>query len=145
MNWEEVKPALEETYRLLEDQEQISRDAVCEALGRPASDEHTILALTRLYEGGYIDGITYEESAAPIFISSTEKGLREVSGWPGDGSERYVELLIQLLDERIEDPETPERERGKLRRIRGAAADAAPDFFGKVLAAYTAKVIPPAS
>jgi len=124
MTWSEVEPVLQVTYGLLnQGGEQIRQEAVCESLGRPAGDERTISALALLYNDGYVDGISTEASPAPIFIRATGRGLRETSGWPREGGgAELVELLLRLFDERIESDETPEEEKGKLRRARVAFA-----------------------
>lgn len=144
MDWNEVEPVLVATYRLLADQDQTTPEAVCQELERPARDEQTIRALALLYNDDYIDGITVDQSPAPIFIRPTGKGLRATSGWPGERGETYVAALLEVLDQRIAAPETPELERGRLHRIRDAVSEAGPRFIGEVLAAYTAKIIPPA-
>lgn len=118
-----------------------TREAVCQALDRPDGDERTIRALALLYEGSYIDGITVENSPAPIFIKPTEKGLRETSGWPKEGvGAEQIELLLRLLDERIEADDTPEEEKGKLQRARDAFAALSRDLAVGVLTAYVSRV-----
>jgi len=94
MEWSEVEPVLDATYRLLADEEQTTQEAVCEAAGRAPGDERTIRALALLYSDGYIDGITVEESPAPIFISPTAKGLRKTSGWPSGAGEGERRLAV---------------------------------------------------
>lgn len=140
MDWCEVKPVLRATYDLLDDDERVSQEAVCQALGRPPEDPQTIRALARLYQGGYIDGMTVDQSPAPIFIIATPKGLQETRGWPREGGGAdQVELLLRLLDERIASEETPEAERGKLRRVREGVASLGRDFAVDLLAAYVAR------
>jgi hypothetical protein len=136
MDWSEVEPILQATYRLLNEEESTTPEAVCEALGRLAGDEGTIRALALLYEDGYIGGNTIEQSPAPIFIEATGQGLRQTSGWPREGGgAELVELLLRLLDERIADDETPEEEKGKLRRARDAFAGLGRDVAVGVLTA----------
>jgi len=45
MEWSEVEPVLDATYRFLADEEQTTQEAVCEAAGRAPGDERTIRAL----------------------------------------------------------------------------------------------------
>lgn len=59
---------------------------------------------------------------------------------PGEGSSsQQVELLLALLDERIESDETPEGEKGKLRQIRNGVSSASRDLMVAVLGAYTSQ------
>lgn len=85
MDWKEVRPILVATYQLLDGEEFVTQEAVCEAVGKPPRDERTIRALALLYESGYIDGHEVDNSPAPMLIRATEKGLREASNWPRDG------------------------------------------------------------
>lgn len=63
-------------------------------------------------------------TGAEVFynIRLAREGLQEVQGWPkpGGGTD-LAPLLLALLDEEIEDDETPEPEKGRLRRLRQAA------------------------
>lgn len=138
MEWSEVKPVLDATYKLLNERERVSQDAVCAALDRPAKDQQTIRALALLYESGYISGMTVDQSPAPIFITATEKGMQQTSGWPSASSDQ-VDLLLRLLDDRIADAATPEEEKGRLRRARDAFAALGRDVAVGVLSAYAAQ------
>lgn len=142
MDWSEVEPFLKATYELLDEQETVGQDAVCEALGKPAKDERTVRALAELYNAGFIASAgSIEESPAPILIQGTEKGLQQVRGWPSGGSDaQLVELLLAVLDERIESDETPEEEKGRLRRARDAFAALGRDVAVGVLTAYAGQV-----
>ena len=140
MDWSEVEPVLNATYALL-DQGDTTQDAVCEALGKPAGDEPTIRALAELYKAGYIEGDAFLQNPASIFLRATEKGLQAVRGWPGAVSEaQRVESLLRALDERIESDETPEEEKGKLRRARDALAGVSRDVLVSLGSAYLAQV-----
>ncbi len=147
MEWTEVEPVLAATYRLFNAGQEPGQDHVCAALGRAPRDERTIRALAQLYETGYIGGYTVEESPAPVRITATEKGLQRTSGWPGaeagHSDERLVGLLLELLDERINDPATPEPQKGVLRKFKSAATEAVPGFLAEFLAAYTARIVGP--
>jgi hypothetical protein len=137
VEWKEAEPVFKMTYRLLNEEDRVTPDAVCDALGRSAGDERTIRALALLYEHDLIGGLTVDQSPAPIFIQTTPKGLSEAGGWPGEGSSsQQVELLLALLDERIESDETSEGEKGKLRQIRDGVSSASRDLMVAVLGAY---------
>lgn len=143
MDWSEVEPVLKATYRLLAEEDHISGDAVIEALGRPPNDEATGRALETLERAGYIKGQFVMQTPVPILIRSTEKGLQHASGWPtqgGGSAAEQVDLLVRLLDERIESDETPEEEKGKLRQIRDGVGSASRDIVVSVLAAYVARM-----
>jgi hypothetical protein len=140
MDWTEVRPVLRATYTLLDSEGQTTPEFVCQRLGVQPRDDRTLRALTLLYQGGYIDGITIEQSPAPIFIRPTEKGLREASGWPDDSSGTQLEVLLRLLDERIESDETSDEEKGKLRRVRGSLVDLGRDVAVGLLTAYLSRV-----
>ena len=140
MNWQEVRPVLDATYRVLEERDGANEDAVNDALGRAHGDIRTERALALLAESGYIGGPSHDMSPVPVLIKATEKGLQEASGWPRDGGgDEQVALLLKLLDERIEDQRTPEEERGKLRRARDAFAGLSRDIAVGVLTAYTTR------
>jgi len=143
MEWSEAKPVLETTYRLLAQSDEVSGQAVNQALGRASDDEAAGRVLEKLHEGGYIKGHFVMQTSLPIMIESTEKGLQETSGWPAPGGAagaEQVELLLRLLDERIDDETTPEEERGRLRRARTAVGDVGRGVLTEVLAAYIARV-----
>ena len=140
MEWSEVQPVLRATYDLLDDAEIIGSEAVFQALGRPPDDPTTIRALALLYQGGYIDGMTINNSDAPVRITATTKGLQETRGWPREGGGAdQLELLLRLLDERIASEDTPKDERRKLQRVRDGVASLGRDFAVDLLAAYVAR------
>ena len=142
MQWSEVEPVLKATYRLLDDQDVITPEQVARSLDKPPDDEQVMRALAYLYANNYIGGFTANQRAEPVRIQASERGLQEASGWPrpgGAGAEQ-VELLLRLLDERINDSATPEEERGKLRKMRDAFASLGRDFAVELLSAYAAKV-----
>lgn len=142
MIWSKVEPVLVATYRLLNaEREKVSQEAVCAELGRPPHDETTVRALALLYEDKFIGGFMVDQSPAPILITATPKGLQYTSGWPAEeGGSRQVELLLQLLDDRIKSDEVPEAEKGKLRQIRDGVGSASRDIVVSVLAAYVARM-----
>lgn len=139
MEWSKVEPVLKETYALLEDADEVGQDAVCNALGRPRQDTETVRALEQLFKAELIGGFMVDQTPAPVIIRATTKGLQQTSGWPreGGGSEQ-VELLLRLLDERIASEDTPEEEKGNLRRVRDAFAALGRDIAVGVLTAYAA-------
>ncbi|MGD9737523.1 MAG: hypothetical protein AB7V58_18220 [Solirubrobacterales bacterium] len=139
MQWSEVEPVLNATYGLLEENDEVGQDAVCVALGRPAGDQATIRALELLHQGGYIGGPTIDNSPAPVFIEATPKGLEQASGWPGEDGNRQIELLLHLLDERIEAAATPE-EKSKVKQARDAFAGLSKDVAVGLLTAYVTQI-----
>jgi hypothetical protein len=142
MDWSEAEPVLKATYDLLDDAELIGQEQVFQKLGREPGDEQTIRVLARLYEGGYINGMTVDRNPAPVRIRATLKGLEQVRGWPREGgdTDQLVELLLRLLDERIAAEDTPEQEKGKLKRVRDGIASLGRDFAVDLMAAYVARV-----
>ena len=71
MKWDEVRPVLKATYRLLNDAESTSPEAVCVALGRRDDDERIRRALALLHQEGYIGGFTTAQTPVPISITPT--------------------------------------------------------------------------
>jgi hypothetical protein len=141
MDWEAVKPVLDATYRLLAEKDPIAGEAVITELGRPANDEETGRTLEALSKADYIKGQFHEETPVPDLIAATEKGLQETSGWPkpGAGGGGQVELLLRLLDERIESPDTPKAEKTRLRKARDSFAAVGHDITVGVLTAFISK------
>jgi hypothetical protein len=71
----------------------------------------------------------------PQNIRATEKGLQAASGWPSGGeSQAFSSEFIRALTERINDDETAEDERGKLRRLRDASEDVGVRVIAEVVA-----------
>lgn len=89
-------------------------------VGLPA--EEVQLALRRLLDAGYIEGIDVTSMGDAGFellnIKLLEPALRVVGIWPNDA---YDELLA-TLDRRIDDEADPNR-RGKLERLRDGVLD----------------------
>jgi hypothetical protein len=140
MDWTEARPVLGATYELLATEEQTTPERVCQRLGVEPQDPRTIRALALLYQADYIDGMMVDQSPAPIFIRPTEKGLRQASNWPGAGDGAQLELLLRLLDERIESDDTSDEEKGKLRRLRDSLGDLGRDVAVGLLTAYLSRV-----
>jgi hypothetical protein len=136
--WNEVEPVLRATYGLLADPERRSVEAeeIAAALGRPADDAALCSALRDLRKYGYIDGIMPGGMAsAPQDIRATEKGLQAASGWPSDGESRtFPSEFIKALTERINDDETADDERGKLRKLRDASEEVGVRVIAEVVA-----------
>jgi len=126
MRWSDVEPVLQTTYRLLADRDFVGSDEVIAALDPPPADALTTgWALRDLAEHGYIDGAMYLGHEMPENIRATEKGLQVASGWPVPGeSQVFAAEFVKVLTERINDADTPEDERGKLRKLRDATQDA---------------------
>jgi len=140
MDWQDIRPVLDATYRVIDERDTANEDVVNDALGRAHGDVRTERALALLTETGYIGGPSIDSTPVPVLIEPTEKGLQEASGWPRDGGgDEQVALLLQLLDERIADQQTPEEEKGKLRRAREAFAGLSRDVAVGVLTAYTTR------
>jgi hypothetical protein len=138
MQWSEVEPVLNATYGLLDSKEEVTQEEVCAALGRPQGDATTVRALELLYNDDYIGGFMVQQSPAPVRIRATPKGLQRARGWPaeGQGQSEQVELLLRLLDERIDSAETADEEKSKLRQARDAFAGLGKDIAVGVLTAY---------
>jgi hypothetical protein len=136
--WNEVEPVLRATYGLLADPERLSVDPeeIAAALGRPVDDAAMCSALRDLQKYGYIDGIVAGAMPRiPQDIRATEKGLQAASGWPSDGeSQTFPSEFIKALTERINDDETADDERGKLRRLRDASEDVGVRVIAEVVA-----------
>jgi hypothetical protein len=140
MDWNEVRPVLAATYRLLDAAEGTNAGQIAQELDRPPDDERLERALGLLYDAGYIDGPTIDQLPYPVRIQSTEKGLRETSGWPSEGGGGdQIEALIRVLDEYIESDETPEEEKGRLRRARDAFVGVGRDVAVRVLTEYVSR------
>jgi hypothetical protein len=137
MDWDsDIQPVLKATYDLLDEDDETSAEAVCTAMGRAPDDEWTRRVLGRLHKIGYIAGPTVTNDPVPVSIRETEKGLQQAKGWPGGDPRLQVEGLLAILDERIADPETPEQQRGLLRRIRDAVGEVAPRLMAQILVEY---------
>jgi hypothetical protein len=136
VRWSDVEPVLQTTYRLLADRDFVSSDEVIAALDPAPADAFTTgRALRELAEHGYIDGAMYLGHEMPENIRATEKGLQAASGWPVAGeSQVFATEFVKVLTERINDAETPEDERGKLRKLRDATEDLGVKVVAEVLA-----------
>lgn len=134
--WEDVRPILvaaydvmDKTYNGLVD----GRD-VADALGRPHDDLWLGRDLEALAEADYLK-CAIGGTELPIQVEGTEKGRQEVEGWPGARSATgSVDLLVALLAEREEAPDTPSEERSKLRALREVFAGTGTDIASKALA-----------
>lgn len=140
MDWSDAEPVLKATYDLLDDQERVSQEQVCQALDRPIGHDRTIQALAFLYEDDFIGGFTVDQSPAPVLIQSTPKGRQRVRGWPGPNSQSDdLDRLLTLLDQKIEAPGTPEEEKTRLLKAREAFANLSRDVAVGVLTALVSK------
>ena len=68
--------------------------------------------------------------------------MQKAAGWSAEGQGAQIDLLVSLLTERIEDPNIPEEEKGRLRRVRDAIGGVGRDVFTEILAAYLARASP---
>jgi hypothetical protein len=140
MRWEVVKPYLDATYRLLEEDQVIDGSAVVEALGDSPDDPRVGQIFRLLQEADYINAHFAMATQAPVMIQATEKGLQATSGWPSPGNSGDLVLaLISAIDDRIEDEATSDEERGRLRRWRDALVGVGTNLAAEVLASYAAK------
>lgn len=102
----------------------VSQDAINVALGRPPGDRATSRTLERLSRAGYLaDELTVEQVDGPLSCRLSEKGLQQTAGWPGAFNTDLASLFLAAIEARIADPETPEDERGRLRRLRESAGE----------------------
>lgn len=142
MNWRDCGPVLNATYELLGDNEYVTPEAVAAQLGRE-DNEWLDRALGLLFESGYIGGHAVDQRRAPVMIAATEKGLREAASWPREGGGyELAEALLRLLDERIAAVDTPEPERGRLRKARDALGALPRELLVEVMAAYLTRALP---
>ncbi len=136
MRWSDVEPVLRATYGLLVDRDWVSSDEVIAALDPPPADAFIAgRALRYLRDFGFIDGKMFLGHEMPEHIQATEKGLQAASGWPVAGeSQVFASEFVKALTERIDDNETAEDERGKLRRLRDATQDVGVRVLAEVVA-----------
>lgn len=136
MRWSDVEPVLRASYSLLADRDMISSDEVIAAIEPEPADALTaVRALNYLNEQGYIDGTMYLGGVMPENIRATEKGLQVASGWPAAGSSHvFASEFVKELTERINDSETAEDERGKLKRLRDATEDVGVRLLAEIVA-----------
>jgi hypothetical protein len=138
LNWREMEPIVLTVYRLLDQagRRAIDGDDVYAAVGiDPDQDE------ARLYDKlGVLDDNDWMRvrrggGMTVSYIEPTEKGLQYALGWP-QREQGHVDALLRLLDDRIASPDTPEEERGRLTRLRDAAAGVTQGVLADVLAAW---------
>jgi hypothetical protein len=136
MRWSEVEPVLRATYGLLADRSTVNSDDVIAALDPPPADAFIAgRALRYLLDFGFIDGKMFLGHESPEHIQATEKGLQAASGWPVTGEpQMFAADFMQALSERINDSDTGEDERGRLKQLRDASEDVGIRLFAEVLA-----------
>lgn len=136
MRWSDVEPVLLATYGLLADRDMVSSDEVIAALDpAPVNAFAPGRALRYLLDNGYIEGVTLLGQEMPEGIRPTEKGLQAASGWPVAGeSQLFVSGFVEALTQRINDSETAEDERGKLKRLRDATEDVGVRLVAEIIA-----------
>lgn len=139
MRFEDAEPVLRAVYRLLEEQDSISPNAVCAATGKPPEDKPTERALAYLYREKFIDGLKLANVDHPIQIEAASRGLEYASGWPRGGGGDQIEALLRVLDEHIASDETPEEEKGRLRRFRDGVVGVTRDIGVRVMSDYLAR------
>jgi hypothetical protein len=131
VQWAKAEPILRRTYALIEENGGTSGVAVLEDMGLEENDAR--LAFNALRQGGYI-AIDGENAAGmPFMISPTEKGLQLCSGWPAPGgASDFITSWLSAISVRAEASETPEDERGRLRRFLDAANGAPKELLAEI-------------
>lgn len=133
--WEHVRPILVVAYDLMEQSAdgETSGNAIASALD--IEDERLGHVLTALHEARYIDCDGRSVQCLPFIVGGTEKGRQEIQGWPGPRtSTANVELLMELLREKADAPDTPSEQRTKLRAIGDAITKGGIDAMSQVIA-----------
>ena len=108
-----------------------SGSAVLEDMGLDENDAR--LAFDALKRSDYI-AIDGENAAGmPFMILPTEKGLQLCSGWPSPGgTSDFITAWLGAISVRAEAPDTPEDERGPLRRFLDAANGAPKELLAEI-------------
>jgi hypothetical protein len=93
------------------------------ALAEGLDVEAAELELSRLFGAGYLEGKFHPPEGLPgdswmVHPTLTEKGARAARIWP---SEQPAEALLEIIERRLNDAETPE-ERGFWRKIKDGFA-----------------------
>lgn len=138
--WEEVRPILVAAYALMDANPAGMTDgkALAEALGRDPEDRFLERDLWALRDADYLDIYFDPEGAGPI--QGTAEGRREVQGWPGPRTPAgSAELLVDLLDKLAVADQTPEPERGRLKKAADAIRDAGTDTIAKAIGEVIAR------
>lgn len=141
MQWETVKPVLFAAYAFLDIKETTTCSEVCALLSKEEEDPEVGRALTELTRNRFLDGQPTWQDPVPLRVWATEKGLQQTSGWPkpGEAGPDQVELLLRVLDERINSEDTPEETKSKLLPIRRGIVDASRDIMVRVLSDYASR------
>jgi hypothetical protein len=135
MRWDDAEPVLRASYTLLEDRDGVTGEEVNVRMDREPGDEDAARAFDHLDRAGYINASFSMGFALPHHIQATEKGLQYCAGWPSAGGEQaFAAEFIGALTKRINDTDTPEEERGKLRRLRDATEDVGVRLVAEVIA-----------
>jgi hypothetical protein len=118
-------PVLTELVRLLEvaGRHQVELPLEVGALSR----QQVEAALRRLYGAGYIDGVTIDQAAHPIIVTSVcHNALQAVGAWPSP--EKLVDRLLDALADAAENAHS-EEERSRARRALDALRAAGRDVL----------------
>lgn len=107
-------------------------------LGREPNDRATDLALSKLREAGFIEGYRGAEEWSNCTLA--EKGLQAVAGWPARPGDDTYELVLAILEQRIESASTDE-EKSRWVKLRDGFADAGRDFAIDLLSNLAAQGI----
>jgi hypothetical protein len=130
VRWDDVEPLLRATYRLLEDEIIVGGHAVLASLSEPPSAEDAGRAFRALNEAGYVKAMIGIGEPVPYGLEATERGLQYCSGWPQPGeSAVFIDAFLRAINERIENPDTPEDQRGRLRQLAESAGSVGRDLL----------------
>lgn len=113
LRWNEVQPVLEATYELIETRgnNPVDGTEVAEKLGLDSGDLRLVGVFRALRDAEYVTAYFSAGPMPPRLIQATEKGLQATRGWPRPGELPDTKLLLELMDQRIADPDMPEEDR----------------------------------
>lgn len=141
--WEEVRPILVAAYELMDESADGATQtaAIAERVGRDSRDATWGRDLRVLVDAAYLkipDGFGAIAPDDPV--DGTEKGRQEVQGWPGPRTPAgSAELLVDLLDKLSVSEQTPEPERGRVKKAADAIRDAGTDTIAKAIGEVVAR------
>ena len=142
LNWQrDILPVLRAIYDLMDElqEDALDGDELMSRLVTGDRDENVLYGvLKQINRGGYAD-VQFAGAMTVAFVQPTEKGLQTTRGWPMPG-QGDVDALLQLLDQRIASPDTPEEERTRLERLRAAAGGVSQSVLASLLSAWLSHV-----
>lgn len=135
MDWEKVEPVLKACYAALSvDPSGVSGAAVIGSIDPPMDPEAAGQLMLLLDNAGYIDCQFVNQSAVPVIVEPTEKGLQAAARWPGGPSVSYERQLTEIIDQLLASEELGEVNRSKLVRLRDAVTGAGQTIITEVVA-----------